>query len=210
MVTATKSGEDREPAFPDCLDLVAGTIFFFSEMVADVPLTGLSSPSAMESPAHHARWIAAFTALVVGCEPAAAPPAAPKVETRKTIGKTTQNVLELTKALAEGGVLAEMDVKSEGLEVYADAYRTSVGRLSMIAVEQKMRLHEAEHDSTPETDEEFMAKIIEPGRPGGLQLPMLPYYQEYAYDPAKKQLVVVEFPEKKRQREKETTGASGL
>jgi hypothetical protein len=39
---------------------------------------------------------------------------------------------------------------------------------------------------------------------------MLPYYQEYAYDPAEKRLVVVEFPAKKAQRQAETTGAAGL
>jgi hypothetical protein len=55
-----------------------------------------------------------------------------------------------------------------------------------------------------------MEQIIGKGRPDGLQLPMLPYYQEYAYDPARKAVVVVEFPAKKEQRRKETTGAAGL
>jgi hypothetical protein len=41
-------------------------------------------------------------------------------------------------------------------------------------------------------------------------LPMLPYYQEWAYDTEGRRLVVVEFPEKKQQRERETTGAAGL
>lgn len=148
--------------------------------------------------------------LACGCEPQSAAPAPPKVETRKTIGKTTQNVLELSKAIADGGVPAEMSIENGGLEIVADAYRTSVGKVAVIAVEQKMQLHEAEHGSKPKSYAEFMAKIIEPGSPSGLQLPMLPYYQEYAYDPGKKALVVVEFPEKKAQREKETTGPSGL
>jgi hypothetical protein len=145
-----------------------------------------------------------------GCTPQTEPSAAPKIETRKTIGKTTQHVLELSKALADGGVLAEMLIKGEALEVYADAYRTSVGNIAVLAVEQRLKMHQAEHDSLPETYEEFMAAIIEPGSPGGLQLPMLPYYQEYAYDPAAKTLVVVEFPAKKQQRERETTGPLGL
>lgn len=156
--------------------------------------------------------VAAFAS---GCQPQAAPTApetaAPeKVTTRKTIGKTTQKVLELSRAVASGGVPAEMSIESGGLEVGADAYRTSVGKLAMIAVEQKMKLHEAEHGAPPKSYAEFMAKIIEPGSSSGIQLPMLPYYQEYAYDPAKKALVVVEFPEKKRHREKETTGPAGL
>ena len=153
---------------------------------------------------------AVISILAAGCEPPAEAPAAPKVETRKTIGKTTQNVLELSKAIADGGVPAEMSIEGGGLEVVADAYRTSVGKLAVIAVEQKMKLHEAEHGSMPKSYDEFMRNIIEPGSSSGLQLPMLPYYQEYAYDAAKTALVVVEFPEKKAQRQKQTTGPSGL
>ncbi len=154
--------------------------------------------------------VAVAVQFAAGCETREAPSAPPKVETRKTIGKTTQTVLELSKAIADGGVPAEMEIESGGLEVVADAYRTSVGKLAVIAVTKKMAEHEAEHGSKPQSYEAFMAKIIEAGSPSGLQLPMLPYYQEYAYDPAKKTLVVVEFPEKKRQRESETTGRSGL
>jgi hypothetical protein len=149
--------------------------------------------------------------VLCGCKPAAEAPAAkPRIETRETLRKTTQNVLELEQALASGGVPAEMSITSEGLEVVSDAYRTSVGKVAVIAVEQRMALYRAEHDAVPATYAEFMEKIIQPGNPAGLQLPMLPYYQEYAYDPEKKTLVVVEFPEKKKQREKETTGAAGL
>lgn len=54
-----------------------------------------------------------------------------------------------------------------------------------------------------------MDKIIEAGKPDGIQLPMLPYYQEYAYDPEAYELVVIEFPAKKEQRQKETTAPQG-
>ena len=156
--------------------------------------------------------LAAVILAAVGCDAGPEKPAttSPPIETRKTIGKTTQNVLELSAALRDGGVPAEMEITGEGLEVYADAYRTSVGKMASIAVEKQMSLYEAEHGSRPATYGEFMEKIIGKGRPDGLQLPMLPYYQEYAFDPAKKALVVVEFPAKKEQRKRETTGASGL
>lgn len=50
--------------------------------------------------------VASLAAILAGCEEP--PPAArPPIETRKTIGKTTQTVLELSRALADGGVLAE-------------------------------------------------------------------------------------------------------
>lgn len=148
--------------------------------------------------------------LVGGCEPRKATPAAPKVQTRQTIGKTTQIVLELANAIADGGVPADMSIGGGGLEVVADGYRASAGKLAVIAVEQKMKLHEAEHGSMPKSHAEFMKKIIEPGSGSGLHLPMLPFYQEYAYDAAKRRLVVVEYPDRKAQRERETTGPSGL
>lgn len=141
---------------------------------------------------------------------AAAAPAAAPVQTRKTIGKTTQNVLELSAALAEGGVLAETSITGSGLEIASEAYRTQVGKAGALAVEQRMKLYEAEHGELPRTFDEFMARIIGKGQPDGLALPMLPYYQEWAYDTANCRLVVVEFPAKREQRERETTGPSGL
>ena len=147
--------------------------------------------------------------MLIGCSgPAEQPPAA--VQTRQTLKKTTQNVLELSEALGQGGVRADLSINSQGLELAADAYRTSVGKLSVIAVDQKMAFFQAENDRKPTDYAEFMARIIEPGKPDGLMLPMLPYYQEYAYDPEAKELVVIEFPAKKEQRQKETTGAAGL
>ena len=150
--------------------------------------------------------------VLIGCTGPAAPPAAAPapIQTRQTLKKTTQNVLELSEAMKQGGVRAEMSITGQGLDVAADAYRTSVGKLSIIAVDQKMSFFQAENDRKPKDYEEFMARIIQPGKPDGLMLPMLPYYQEYAYDPEAKGLVVIEFPAKKEQRQTETTGAAGL
>ncbi|MFM8284337.1 MAG: hypothetical protein ACKOCW_12355 [Planctomycetaceae bacterium] len=148
------------------------------------------------------------------CAPAKKPPAGSTqkpVETRKTIGKTTQNVMPLAEALQQGGQPAEMSITSGGLgAITSDAYRTSVGKMGVIAVEHQMQLVEAEHGPKPMNYDEFMTKIIGKGRPDGIQLPMLPYYQEWAYDPDAKKLVVVEFPLRKEQRQQETTGAAGL
>lgn len=154
--------------------------------------------------------VAGTAVLTVGCAAKEEPPKKPPIQTRATLRKTTQNVLELEKALADGGVAASMEITGEGLEVYSDAYRTSVGRMGVMAVDQKMQLYEAEFGKKPEDYAEFMARIIGKDQPDGIQLPMLPYYQEWAYDPDKKTLVVIEFPAKKEQREQETTGAAGL
>ena len=48
-----------------------------------------------------------------------------------------------------------------------------------------------------------MAEIIKAGNAEGIQLPMLPYYQEYAWDEDHQKLVVVEFPKKKEDYKKQ-------
>jgi hypothetical protein len=155
----------------------------------------------------------AFACLlgVVGCsEPEAKPPAKPPIETRKTVGKTTQNVLELDAALADGGAVSDPTAEREGLDIVTGAYRSSAAQIGGIAVEQAVRLYAAENGSRPSTHAEFMKDIIRPGQPDGIQLPMLPYYQEYAFDPGKGSIIIVEFPARREQREKGTTGAAGL
>jgi hypothetical protein len=153
---------------------------------------------------------ASAPAAVQASVPAAAPAAAAPIQTRKTLNQKTQTVLVLADALKDGGVRAEMSITSQGIGIAADAYRTSVGKGAMIAVTQRMQHFQALHDRKPRDHKEFMDEIIAPGKPDELQLPMLPYYQEYAYDPESQELVVIDFPAKKEQRQKETTGAAGL
>jgi hypothetical protein len=167
-------------------------------------------PAQAAKPVPAPASVAAPATAPVQAPAPAAPAAAAPIQTRKTLNQKTQTVLLLADAIKDGGVRAEMSIKSQGLGIAADAYRTSVGKLSIIAVDQKMSFFQAEKDRKPKDYQEFMDKIIEPGKPDGIQLPMLPYYQEYAYDPEACELVVIEFPAKKEQRQKETTGAAGL
>lgn len=161
-------------------------------------------------PVCHALGIAMMVA-VSGCsEPEATPPAKPPIETRKTIGKTTQNVLDLAAAVADGGRAIDPTATREGLDTITGAYRSAGAQIGTLSVEHALKMYEAEHESRPATHAEFMAKIIRPGQPDGITLPMLPYYQEYAFDPEKRGLVIVDFPARREQREKETTGAAGL
>jgi hypothetical protein len=156
-------------------------------------------------------WLLVFSG---GCEPSKPKPISPTtppIETRKTIGKTTQNVMEISEAVRAGGVPAETEITGSGLAaITSDAYRTSVGKMGVIAVQHKLQIVEAADGPKPMGYEEFMKKVIGKGEPDGIQLPVLPYYQEWAYDAEKKTLVVMEFPLKKEQRQQETTGASGL
>jgi len=176
--------------------------------VAAPAATPVPAPAAGTAPAP-ATVQAAAPAAVQAPAPAA-PAAAAPIQTRKTLNQKTQNVLPLAEALKDGGVRAEMSITSQGIGIAADAYRTSVGKGAMIAVTQKMQHFQALRDRKPRDHKEFMDEIIAPGKPDELQLPMLPYYQEYAYDPEACELVVIEYPAKKEQRQKETTGAAGL
>jgi hypothetical protein len=123
------------------------------------------------------------------------PPAKPKIQARDTLHKTTQEVRELKTELANGGVLADTEIQvADPLTQAADAYRTKVAEIAKMRVDYDMRIYEASNGEKPKTYEEFMEVIIKKGKADGIQLPMLPYYQEYAYDADKKELVVVEYP----------------
>jgi hypothetical protein len=126
-------------------------------------------------------------------------PGKPKLQARATIGKKTQDVRNLKAELALGGQTTDGKIHAtDYITLQADAYRTTIGNISEMAVKHSIDLYEAEHGEKPKTYEEFMEVIIKKGQPDGLWLPMLPYYQEYGYDPDKKELVVIEYPAKKK------------
>jgi hypothetical protein len=144
-------------------------------------------------------------ALAVGCEDEKPKR---KVRSRETIGKVTQEVRNLKPELAQGGQVTDGKVHAtDYITVQADAYRTSVANIAKMKVKMDMDQYEALNGEKPKTYEEFMDVIIKKGKPDGIMLPMLPYYQEYGYDPDKKELVVIEYPERKKafeeQRDKE-------
>lgn len=125
---------------------------------------------------------------------------------RETIGKTTQNVLVLKDALGKGGVLASKEINtSNPLLVTAGAYRSSVATLAALAVDKAIQIRNAQsiRDPLPLSHEVFLEEIIRKGRGDGIRLPMLPYYQEYAWDEPNQKLVVVDFPARKEERAKQ-------
>ena len=81
----------------------------------------------------------------------------------------------------------------------------SVAKLAKMRVQHDMDIYAAlNNDEKPKTYEEFMENIIKKGKADGIQLPMLPYYQEYGYDVDKKELVVLEYPAKKKELQDQT------
>ena len=148
-----------------------------------------------------ARIAMVLVALVVlaGCESAKKPAVAsgkPKVKIRETVGKTTQNVMKLSDALAKKGVLAATSVtSSDYLGAISDAYKTSVPKIAIATIQPLMLQFNLDNNHDPSYDE-FVEQIL---KVHNVQLPQLPYYQDYAYDEAEHKLVVVEFPDRKTQ-----------
>jgi len=145
--------------------------------------------------------------LAPGCED---PSTTGKVKTRETLHKTTQNVGDLKTELAKGGVLASTTIEvADPLTQSAAAYRTQVAKIAEMKVKMDMDQYEALNGEKPKNYEEFMEVIIKKGKADGIQLPMLPYYQEYAYDSDKKELVVVEYPARKKEIQDQSDKALG-
>ena len=133
-----------------------------------------------------------------------------KLKTRETLNKTTQDVRDLKAELAKGAILAATNIEvDDPLSQSASAYRTQVAKIAAMKVQMDMGQYEALNGEKPKTYEEFMEVIIKKGKADGIQLPMLPYYQEYAYDSDKKELVVVEYPEKKKAMQDQSDKALG-
>ncbi|GIW85856.1 MAG: hypothetical protein KatS3mg108_0180 [Isosphaeraceae bacterium] len=147
---------------------------------------------------------------LAGCDsPKPTPPAQPstasEVAPRETIRKTTQDVLRLADALAQGGQIAEAGgtVGPSGgyLGTLAKTYRQAAGLGGTYAANQAIQAHEILNGPL-KNYEEFQSVIVRKGDPTGLVLPMLPYYQEYAYDEANHTVVIVEFPKRREEVER--------
>ena len=133
-----------------------------------------------------------------------------RIQARDTLHKTTQEVRNLKPELAKGGQVTDGKTHStEYLDLQADVYRTSVANIAKMRVQHDMDIYEALNGEKPKTYEEFMEQIIKKGSADGIQLPMLPYYQEYGYDPDKKELVVIEYPAKKKAMKEQTDRDDG-
>lgn len=156
------------------------------------------------------RLIGAFRAIltgllvIAGCEDLALlspkPAATPPAPARK-LTKTTREVLDLQAALDAGAVPAAAAGATGdaglGLETIVNAGQSATSRVGILQVEHKMKLYQAEHGKLPATHAEFMTNIMAPGTGDELTLPALASYQAYAFDPAVKGLVIVEFPDRK-------------
>lgn len=154
--------------------------------------------------------ILTLAALCAGCGSSSSTTATAKgkgadATPRETLNKNTDKVLRLADALADGGQIAEAGgtIGPSGgyLGTLVKTSRQVSGMAGEYAINQAIQAHEI-LDGPIKDFEEFQAVIMKKGQPDAPSMPMLPFYQEYAYDEANHKLVVVEFPKRLEEYEK--------
>ncbi len=147
----------------------------------------------------------------VGCDdPKPKIAAKDKVKLRETIRKTTQRVFDLQEELQKGGVLSS--AKIEGYDPISgpgQAYVKITGQLATDVVHQQLEMYNIENNGYPKTLDEFKEMVLKVGKPDGIQLPERPFYQEYAYDVANHQLVVLDYPERQKKYDEQVRQEQG-
>jgi hypothetical protein len=156
---------------------------------------GCSEPRNVPAPA------AAVGQPAPAVEPAPvaeAPPTPPP--TREILGKKTQDVREAEGELAKGAQVGSTKIiAKDPITLPANAYVSIVGKTGLLNVQHAIDLYNAENGHYPKDYQEFRDEVLKVGKPDGIVLPQLPYYQEYGYDAAEHKLIILEYPDRKAQ-----------
>jgi len=139
---------------------------------------------------------------------APAPAANPApIQTREILGKRTQDVRNAETELQQGAQVATTKITAKDpITLPGNAYVTIIGKTSMLLIEQAVNLYKATNDRYPKDYDEFMTEII---KANNIALPQLPYYQEYGYDEKEHKLIVLEYPDRKEQLQKQEDAKLG-
>jgi hypothetical protein len=138
----------------------------------------------------------------VGCEEEPRHTAGKRVSSAKPedsgpiIGQRTQKIVDAAPALKKGDakVASTKIVAKDPITLVGNAYVSSIGRISMLAIEDAVNKYHAANDRYPKDLDEFMAEII---KANNISLPKLPSYQEYAYNEKEHKLIILEYPDRK-------------
>jgi hypothetical protein len=114
---------------------------------------------------------------------------------RPILGKKTADIRDAKKEEAKGAQRANLKITGKDpITISGNAYISIVGRTEILKIKHSVDLFHAEHGRYPKDFKEFMDEII---HKTGVRLSQLPFYQEYAYDAEKHELVIYEYPDRK-------------
>ena len=147
----------------------------------------------------HGAWLVLAGSFLVatGCEEEARhTPGTPSVSSKAQdsgpiIGQRTQKIVNAAPAIEQGRakVASTKIVARDPITVHGNAYVSSIGRISQLAIDDALNKYHALNDRYPKDLDEFMSEII---KANGISLPKLPPYQDYAYDEKEHKLIIIE------------------
>lgn len=150
-------------------------------------------------------WIVVVGFLLGGCTPPPPQDNAPQTsqssdeQQRKSLmQRVTRDVKDASKETSTAGAreakprLPETNV----IRYPFDAALDVRGRVAKHQITAAVNSFYAFNGRYPKDYEEFKREIIDANP--SLQLPALPYYQEYGYDAEKHELIILEYPDRKR------------
>lgn len=122
-------------------------------------------------------------------------PAPAKPDDQFIVGRTTADIKPTTDQMPKNAQVATQKITAKDpITLQGNAYVTSIGKIAIGNIKHAMDLYNAENGRYPATHEEFMTEIITKNQ---IQLPRLPFYQEYRYDEKAHELKIWEYPDKK-------------
>jgi hypothetical protein len=136
--------------------------------------------------------LAACALMAAGCEEEKPVPGGP------IIGKRTQKIKDANAELKTGKaqVTTNKVVAKDYITLQGNVYRYAISSLSRDTIKHAVDLYHAENGRYPKDYNEFMEVII---KANNISLPQLPYYQEYGYDDKEHMLIILEYPDRKKQ-----------
>ena len=138
---------------------------------------------------HITGFVAVFqlAILLIGC--GQEPSAKPAKQKQSILKQKTQKIGKYDPAA--GRKVSDSKVRaSNPITGPLEAYGPMIEQISKTHIDHGIALYHAEHGRYP-TYDEFMTQVIQVGKPGGIQLPMLPGKMEYQFDEENHKLVVV-------------------
>lgn len=132
-------------------------------------------------------------------EAAKAPPPPPKAnpgpDGKGIIGKSTDEVIDYRKAIAENPKLIEVDPKAKGndyVSFLASAYVNVRSQVSMLGMEEQLKVIKVVEERNPS-----LAEIRKIMKDNGVKFTALPRYRKYAYDEKEGRFTILEDPDMK-------------